>query len=190
MPCSKPAPEQDFLTRWYEKRRRGLNTKYNYQLHQLLLAKDPEELECDRFRVDYSQVRIVHFSTERKPSTLLLDPKRPTLHEFIDEFIKRHGEPLIPDIKQYIVDAMTQWKTIFAGHGFKQYTTCRESQRVHAAPSMKRKTACRTLKLLLECGAKETQKDDEGLTAIARAKKEQRSEALAVFRDFETCGKR
>ena len=53
-----------------------------------------------------------------------------------------------------------------------------------AAPSMKRKTACRTLKLLLECGAKETQKDDEGLTAIARAKKEQRSDALAVFRDF------
>ena len=26
----------------------------------------------------------------------------------------------------------------------------------------------------------------EGLTAIARAKKEQRSDALAVFRDFET----
>ena len=53
-----------------------------------------------------------------------------------------------------------------------------------AAPSMKRRTACRTLKLLLESGAKET-KDDQGLIAKARARKEQRSDALAIFRDFE-----
>ena len=53
-----------------------------------------------------------------------------------------------------------------------------------AAPSMKRRTACRTLALLLESGAKDT-KDDQGLTAKARARKEQRSSALAIFRDFE-----
>ena len=36
--------EQDFLTRWYDKRSRGLNKKFNDQLYQLLLAKDVEEL--------------------------------------------------------------------------------------------------------------------------------------------------
>ena len=40
------------------------------------------------------------------------------------------------------------------------------------------------VKLLLENGAEET-KDDQGLTAKARARKEQRSDALAIFRDFE-----
>ena len=53
-----------------------------------------------------------------------------------------------------------------------------------AAPSMKRRTACKTLRLLLDFGARDTQ-DDQGLTAKARANKEQRSDALAIFRDFE-----
>ena len=113
--CHVPSnqPEQDFLTRWYDKRWRGLNAKFNYQLHQLLLAKDHEELQCDRFRVNYDQVRIVHYSTDKKPSTLILDPKRPTIHDFIDEFIGKHGEPLLPRIKHYIVEAMAQWKRKF-----------------------------------------------------------------------------
>ena len=52
-----------------------------------------------------------------------------------------------------------------------------------AAPSMNRRTACRTLKLLLESGAEDTE-DDQGLTAKDRARKEQRLDAVAIFEDF------
>ena len=53
-----------------------------------------------------------------------------------------------------------------------------------AAPSMGKKTACRTLKLLLEWDADVNQEDDEGFTARDRATREHRSDALAIFREF------
>ena len=35
-PSRRRAPEQDFLTRWYEDRWHPILPKYNWQLHQLL----------------------------------------------------------------------------------------------------------------------------------------------------------
>ena len=53
------------------------------------------------------------------------------------------------------------------------------------APSMGRKTACDTLKLLLEHKADPNQKDEMGLTAKARAMREKRQDALAILEERE-----
>ena len=53
------------------------------------------------------------------------------------------------------------------------------------APSMGRKTACDTLKLLLEHKADPNKKDEMGLTAKARAVREKRQDALAILKECE-----
>ena len=52
-----------------------------------------------------------------------------------------------------------------------------------AAPSMNRNTACDTLRLLLDHGADVNLKDENGQTAKGHAKKEERDDALAIFRE-------
>ena len=52
-------------------------------------------------------------------------------------------------------------------------------------PSMKRPTALKTLRYLLEAGANPLQKDDNGWNAKTRAMKEEREDALAVLQEFE-----
>ena len=54
------------------------------------------------------------------------------------------------------------------------------------APSMKRKTACDTLKLLLEHKADPRQKDKKGLTAKAHAVQEKRQDAVMILKEFRT----
>mmetsp|Transcript_104643 Transcript_104643/g.223663 ORF Transcript_104643/g.223663 Transcript_104643/m.223663 type:complete len:309 (-) Transcript_104643:86-1012(-) len=54
-----------------------------------------------------------------------------------------------------------------------------------AAPSMKRPTPTGALRLLLEHGADAARKDNDGNTAKARAIKEKREEAVAIFEEFE-----
>ena len=57
-----------------------------------------------------------------------------------------------------------------------------------AAPSMERKTACGTLRLLLQAGAKIDTKDVTGMTAKQWATKEKRESALQMFCEFEGSG--
>lgn len=54
-----------------------------------------------------------------------------------------------------------------------------------AAPSMKRPTATAALKLLLERGANVSQRDNNGMTAKDRARKENRDEAVAMIEEAE-----
>lgn len=54
-----------------------------------------------------------------------------------------------------------------------------------AAPSMKRPTPTAALRLLLERGADPGHKDDMGVTPKARAAKEKRDDAVAIFIEFE-----
>ena len=54
-----------------------------------------------------------------------------------------------------------------------------------AAPSMKRPTPVNALRLLLQRGADMSRVDSLGMTAKARARKEKRDEAVAVFEEFE-----
>ena len=55
-----------------------------------------------------------------------------------------------------------------------------------AAPSKNLPTAMSALKMLLECGADPEKRDDDNLTAEERAKKERRTEAVALFEEFRT----
>ena len=54
-----------------------------------------------------------------------------------------------------------------------------------AAPSMKRKTAVAALRFLLQHGADTSHKDDNGLTAKAKAQQEERQDALLLFEEYE-----
>ena len=53
-----------------------------------------------------------------------------------------------------------------------------------ACPSMKRNTACDTLRILLEYNADPSQKDDQGLTPKAHATREKRQDALEILEQF------
>ena len=53
------------------------------------------------------------------------------------------------------------------------------------SPSMGRKVAVGTLKLLLDEGADPTYRDSFGLDAKGRARKEKRTEALDILREYE-----
>ena len=55
-----------------------------------------------------------------------------------------------------------------------------------ACPSMKRNTACDTLRILLEYNADPSQKDDEGLTPKDHAVRENRQDALKILHQFES----
>ena len=53
-----------------------------------------------------------------------------------------------------------------------------------ACPSMKRNTACDTLRILLENNADPSQKDDQGLTPKAHATREKRQDAVDILELF------
>jgi len=65
--CHAPSrmPEQNFLMRFYDARLTGLSPVFKWQLHQMLLACDPADLQSDRFCLSFGAVRIVHFSLVR-----------------------------------------------------------------------------------------------------------------------------
>ena len=95
----------------------------------------------------------------------------------------RGWTPLMKAAEEDLVDIM---KLLLDGNADMNATNRkgRTALSFAAAPSMKRRTACRTLKLLLESGAEDTE-DHQGLTAKARARKEKRLDALEIFRHFE-----
>ena len=64
-------PEQDFLTRWFDEKWYSFPKKYNWQLHQVENVHADKDLNCDRFMIDYEDLRILHFSTEDKPASSL-----------------------------------------------------------------------------------------------------------------------
>ena len=53
-----------------------------------------------------------------------------------------------------------------------------------ACPSMRRNTACDTLRMLLENNADPSMKDDNGLTPKAHAIREKRQDALKILEQF------
>ena len=53
-----------------------------------------------------------------------------------------------------------------------------------ACPSMRRNTACGTLRMLLENNADPSEKDDKGLTPKAHATREKRQDAVEILEQF------
>ena len=70
------APEQKFLSRYLAPWCESLDWKYNFQLHQLLItARNRWQSEdVTRMRMNLEAIRVFHYSTKFKPSTLLCDP--------------------------------------------------------------------------------------------------------------------
>jgi len=90
--------------------------KYNYQLHQLILALRRKRggPTLDRLFLPYDDVAIFHFSSEWKPVRYLLQKGIPSfnalLKKFFEDFSCRH-KPTIEDevVRERISDAMKEW---------------------------------------------------------------------------------
>ena len=111
-PCHKPssAPEQDFLTRWFDTSWRPLLSKYNWQLHQLLYTRSQRELDASRFTMLYDDIRIIHYSSSPKPRDLMFNSCKQNIHNWVEDMISRHGEAQTPDVKRRIVKAVIDWQ--------------------------------------------------------------------------------
>jgi len=94
--------------------------KYNYQLHQLILALRRKRggPALDQLFLPYDDVSIFHFSSKRKPVRYLLEKGIPSfntlLKKFFEDFGCRH-KPTIEDeaVRERISDAMKEWCETF-----------------------------------------------------------------------------
>ena len=105
-------PEQDFLTRYYDSRWRPLPRKYNWQLHQSKYVPKPDDLMSDRFRIEYVDVCILHFSTEDKPGVLLFESTRDVFHG-VHSLVRRHSEAPNFKIHLMVLRAQCEWFEAF-----------------------------------------------------------------------------
>ena len=102
-------PEQDFLTRWYHDCWHSFSKKYNWQLHQSFFVHKDKDLECERFVIDYEDLRILHFSTDDKPAALLFQSSQ-DVEECINHLQHHQIEKArTPKIRQMLIRAHKDW---------------------------------------------------------------------------------
>lgn len=106
-------PEQDFLTRWYDEHWRSFPRKFNWQLQQSMYTRSKHETESDRFRLDYNDLRILHFSTEDKPSAQLFGEGQQDIHQRLRAFESKHGKLPSEDVGRWLWCAIVEWHEAF-----------------------------------------------------------------------------
>ena len=72
-PRESDAPEQDFITRFFDRKLHGLGRKYNFQLHQLALAGERAEpgSELESLMENPKNIAVLHYSSEMKPRDIV-----------------------------------------------------------------------------------------------------------------------
>lgn len=109
-PQRSAAPEQDFLTRYFDHQWHGLPRKYNFQLHQLALAGERAEQgsELESLINDPKEIAVFHFSTELKPRDILFSGNEAA---WIYNFISEHFKNDVPDrcVRELIRKAVSEW---------------------------------------------------------------------------------
>ncbi|CAE8605495.1 unnamed protein product [Polarella glacialis] len=108
-------PEQDFLTRWpgYVDKWRHLDPRYNFQLHQLSFVQKEEGPKADRRKLPYDEARLLHFSSEPKPSDFFYqqEPLETSFSTFVAHCLV--SESSKEWVKGVMLRASTDWHSTF-----------------------------------------------------------------------------
>ena len=91
-PQQSGAPEQDFITRYFDRTLHSLHRKYNFQLHQLSKAGERAEpgSELDILITHPDKIAIWHYSSEQKPRDIVFSSSAQTKEKWMTDFTAKH----------------------------------------------------------------------------------------------------